>query len=173
MRGPQKPEIDDPAEAEEVAKKVVYDRLAVQPRSRSDLAQALATKGVPAQIAADVLDRFETAGLVDDAEFARSWVQGRQRGKGLAPRALAQDMRRKGVDDEIAREALAELDPDLEVEAAHRLVQTKLRSMRNLEQDVKTRRLVGMLARKGYGPGLAFQVVREELGAEAQPLDSL
>jgi regulatory protein len=165
--------IDDPVEAETVAKTVVYDRLAARARSRADLEQALASKGVPAQIASDVLDRFESAGLVDDVEFARSWVQQRQSGKGLSSRALAQELRHKGVDDQIAREALAELDPDLEVQAAHQLVQRKLRSMTSLAEDVKTRRLVGMLARKGYGPGLAFQVVRDELGAQVAPLDSL
>jgi|SRR5664279_2959490 len=169
----QHEEIVDPVEAETVAKTVVYDRLAVQARSRSDLEQALATKGVPAQIATDVLDRFEEAGLVDDAEFARVWVQQRQAGKGLSSRALAQELRRKGVDDQIARDALANLDPELEVQAAHELVQRKLRSMSSLDDTVKTRRLVGMLARKGYGPGLAFQVVREELGAQAAPLESL
>lgn len=167
-------EITDLVEAETVAKQVVYDRLAACARSRADLEQSLATKGVPAQVATDVLDRFEEAGLVDDAEFARSWVQERQRGKGLSSRALAQELRRKGVDDEIAREALDELDPDVEVQAAHQLVQRKLRSMSSLDDTVKTRRLVGMLARKGYAPGLAFQVVREELGFhQAPPLESL
>ena len=166
-------EITDLVEAEAVAKQVVYDRLAASARSRADLEQSLATKGVPAQVAADVLDRFEEAGLVDDAEFARSWVQQRQAGKGLSSRALAQELRRKGVDDEIAREALGDLDPDVEVQAAHLLVQRKLRSMSSLDDTVKTRRLVGMLARKGYAPGLAFQVVREELGAQAPPLESL
>ena len=168
----QAEEITDLAEAEQVAKTVVYDRLAACARSRFDLEQALAGKGVPAEIAADVLDRFEAAGLVDDAEFARSWVQQRQAGKGLSSRALADELRRKGVDDQLARDALADLDPEVEVQAAHELVRRKLRSMSSLADEVKTRRLVGMLARKGYGPGLAFEVVRTELGAEQQPLDS-
>jgi regulatory protein len=169
----QAEEITDLAEAEQVAKTVVYDRLAACARSRFDLEQALTTKGVPAEVAADVLDRFEAAGLVDDAEFARSWVQQRQAGKGLSARALADELRRKGVDDDLAREALAELDPEVEVQAAHQLVQRKLRSMSSLADEVKTRRLVGMLARKGYSPALAFEVVRTELGAEQQALDSL
>ena len=83
------------------------------------------------------------------------------------------ELRQKGVDDEIAREALAEIDPEAERQAAHRLVQTRLRSMHGLDDQVRTRRLVGMLARKGYAPGLAFEVVRDELGAEPEPLDSL
>ena len=163
----------DPGAAYAAAKKIVYDRLAASPRSRSDLEQALAKKQVPAQIAAEVLDRFEQAGLIDDAAFARSWIDGRQRGRGLASRALAMELKRKGIDDDIAREALAEIDPDSERQAAHRLVQVKLRSMTGLDDQVRTRRLVGMLARKGYSPGMAFDVVRAELGAQAEPLDSM
>lgn len=169
----QHEEITDLVEAAAVAKQVVYDRLAVQARSRFDLEQALAGKGVPASVAADVLDRFEAAGLVDDVDFARAWVQQRQAGKGLSSRALAQELRGKGVDDQIVRDALAELDPDVEVAAAHDLVRRKLRSMARFDEATQTRRLVGMLARKGYSPGLAFQVVREELGAETPAIDSL
>jgi regulatory protein len=179
--GPEGELTDDPSTgsgaglAEELgrARQIVYDRLAVQARSRADLEQALAKKHVPAEVAAAVLDKFEAAGLVDDEEFARAWVQGRQRSKGLSSRVLAMELRRKGVDDEIARQALSELDPELEVQAAHRLVQTKLRSMSTLDETTKIRRLTGLLARKGYSPQLAFEVVREELGAEVQPLDSL
>ncbi|MCW2768779.1 MAG: recombinase RecX [Aeromicrobium sp.] len=155
------------------AQKIVYDRLAVQARSRADLEQSLAKKQVPAEVATAVLDKFEAAGLVDDEEFARSWVQSRQRSKGLSSRVLAMELRRKGVDDEIAREALSELDPEVEIEAAHRLVRTKLRSMHQLDETAKIRRLTGLLARKGYSPQIAFDVVRQELGAEVQPIESL
>ncbi|QGG43257.1 regulatory protein RecX [Aeromicrobium yanjiei] len=155
------------------ARQIVYDRLAVTARSRADLEQALAKKHVPAEVARAILDKFEDAGLVDDAEFARSWVQSRQRSKGLSSRVLAMELRRKGVDEEIAREALDELDPAVELEAAHRLVQTKLRSMSALDDTTKIRRLTGLLARKGYSPQIAFDVVRQELGAEPAPLESL
>lgn len=169
----QHEEITDPVEAAAVAKQVVFGRLAAKARSRSDLEQALLSKGVPAPVVSDVLDRCESSGLVDDAEFARTWVQQRQAAKGLSSRALAQELRSKGVDDQIARDALAELDPDVEVQAAHHLVRRKLRSMSQLDEVTQTRRLVGLLARKGYSPALAFQVVREELGAETPPLESL
>lgn len=162
-----------PVELASFAKEILVRKLSERAHSRADLAQALAKKQVPEEIAEAVLEKFETAGLIDDEEFARSWVQGRQRGRGLAPRALALELKRKGVDDEIAREVLAELDPGDERQAAHQLVQKKLRSMQGLDQQVQTRRLVGMLARKGYPPRLAFDVVREELGAEVQPLESM
>ncbi|MCW2823775.1 MAG: recombinase RecX [Aeromicrobium sp.] len=162
-----------PDELASFAKEIVVRKLSERAHSRSDLAQALVKKQVPEGVVEATLAKFEAAGLIDDEDFARSWVQARQRGKGLAPRALAMELRRKGVDDEISKEVLSELDPAAEVEAAHRLVQSRLRSMSRFDDTTKTRRLVGMLARKGYSPQLAFEVVRHELGAEAQALDSM
>ncbi len=86
--------------------------LTAAPRSRAQLETKLAAKGAPADVAARVLDRFEEVGLIDDAEFARSLVRTRQASRGLAGRALRQELRRNGVDDEVATAALAELDPD-------------------------------------------------------------
>ncbi|MCW2831145.1 MAG: recombinase RecX [Aeromicrobium sp.] len=175
MDGQPDAEPDDYDVAAELAKarQIVYDRLAVQARSRSDLEQALAKKQVPAEVASAVLDKFEAAGLIDDAEFARAWVQSRQRSKGLSARVLGIELRRKGVADDIVREALDELDPQAEIEAAHRLVRAKLRSMSRLDDATRIRRLTGLLARKGYAPQLALEVVRHELGADVQALDSM
>jgi regulatory protein len=160
------------ADRESVARKILLDQLTGRARTRSDLEKKLAQRGVPAEVATRLLDRFEEVGLVDDAAFAREWVAQRQEGRGLARRALAQELRRKGIDDEVAREALDEIDPDDEDTAARALVRKKLRSMRGLDHDKATRRLVGMLARKGYPPGMAFAVVRDELGAPGVDLSS-
>jgi regulatory protein len=151
------------ADPETVARKILLDQLTGQARTRKELADKLSAKNVPTEVATRLLDRFEEVGLIDDEAFARAWIASRQPGKGLATRALAQELRRKGVDDEIAREALAEIDPDDEEAAARALVRRKLRSLARFDDTVATRRLVGMLARKGYGAGLAFAVVRDEL----------
>jgi regulatory protein len=153
------------ADAESVARKILLDQLTGQARSRKELADKLAKKLVPTEIATRLLDRFEEVGLIDDAAFARLWVDSRQSGKGLARRALAQELRRKGIADEVAREALDEVDPADEEAAARALVVKRLRSMGRLDDQTKTRRLVGMLARKGYPPGLAMTVVRDEVRA--------
>ena len=153
------------ADPESVARKILLDQLTGQARSRKELADKLAQRNVPADVATRLLDRFEEVGLVDDQAFARAWVASRQPGRGLARRALAQELRRKGVDEEVARQALDEIDPAEEREAARQLVRKKLRGMRGLDQATVTRRLAGMLARKGYPPGLAFAVIRDELGA--------
>ncbi|MGZ5404671.1 MAG: regulatory protein RecX [Nocardioides sp.] len=170
--------IDDQAEgpdadAESVARKILLDQLTGRARSRRELADKLAQKNVAEEVATSLLDRFEEVGLIDDAEFARLWVEGRHAAKGLAPRALAQELRRKGVDDEVAREALEQIDDDEQRTAARALVRKKLRSLQRFDEVTKTRRLVGMLARKGYAPGLAHALVREELGVEAEEQTSL
>ncbi|HVX54071.1 regulatory protein RecX [Nocardioides sp.] len=158
LRGPE-------ADPESVARKILLDQLTGQARSRQELADKLAKKLVPAEIATRLLDRFEEVGLIDDAAFARLWVESRQSGKGLARRALAQELRRKGIADEVAREALDEVDPADEEATARVLVAKRLRSMARLDDQTRTRRLVGMLARKGYPPGLAMAVVRDAVRA--------
>ncbi len=165
---PPDPVADGPdADPESVARKILLDQLTGRARSRQELSDKLAAKGVPAEIATRLLDRFEEVGLVDDGAFARTWVSQRQSasggGKGLARRALAQELRRKGIDDETAEAALDELDPGEEEVAARELVRRKLRSLARFDDQTATRRLVGMLARKGYSSGLAFSIVRDEL----------
>jgi regulatory protein len=162
------------ADPEAVARKILLDQLTGQARSRSELAGKLAAKGVPDDLATRLLDRFEEVGLVDDEAFARAWVSSRGSagsggGKGLARRALAQELRRKGVTDDVAREVLDEIDPAEEEETARALVRKKLRSMNGVDGDKATRRLVGLLARKGYSPGLAFSVVKDELASAGHP----
>ena len=161
------------ADPEQVARKILLDQLTGQARSRSELATKLAKKAVPEEVAERLLTRFEEVGLIDDAAFARAWVQSRQPGKGLARRALAQELRRKGIDDEVAQAALDEIDPDDEVESARLLVRRKLRTAAQLDRTTAIRWLSGMLARKGYPAGVAIRVVREELEAAGHGADDL
>jgi regulatory protein len=143
------------------ARQIVLRQLTAAPRSRSQLEQVLRRKGCPDDVAATVLDRMEEVGLVDDAEYAGILVRSQQAGRGLARRALAQELRRKGIDDDTARGALDAVGEHEEEERARALVAKKMRSMSGLDQAVQTRRLAGMLARKGYGSDIAMRVVRE------------
>lgn len=156
------------ADPESVARRILLDRLQAQPRTRHELAETLRRRFVPPEVAQRLLDRFEEVGLIDDAAFARAWVESRQGGRGLARRALAQELHRKGVPEEVAAAALDEIDPDAEVDAARVLVRRKLRTMGRLDHQTRMRRLVAMLARKGYPPGTALGVVRDELGGEEE-----
>lgn len=153
------------ADPESVARKILLDQLTGRARTRSELADKLRQRNVPEDIARRLLDRFEEVGLINDEAFAQDWIAQRQSGRGLARRALALELKRKGLDDDVARTALDDIDPEDELEAAREQVRRKLRSVRGLEPEKATRRLVGMLARKGHSAGTAYRVVREELDA--------
>jgi regulatory protein len=152
----------DPAQ---VARDICLQQLAVRPRTRAELATILRKRGIADSVAAEVLDRYDEVGLIDDAAFARAWVTSRHHGKGLARRALAGELRRRGVDGEVVGAALEEVDGDTEAATARALVDRKLRSMASAPPDAVFRRLVGMLARKGYPPGVAVGAVKDALAA--------
>ena len=156
--------VDPDADPEDVARTICLRLLTARARSRSELAEALSGRGVPATAATTVLDRLAAVGLVNDQTFADDFARARQQDRGLAVREISRQLRAKGVDGEAITAAVAELSGEAEVEAARRLVARKLRSMARLTPEVKTRRLVGMLARKGYSPSLAFSIVRDAVG---------
>ncbi len=162
-----------PADPEAAAREICLRLLTFSPRTRAQLAEALARRDIPQEVADRVLSRFTEVGLIDDEAFAQAWVRSRHNGKGLAPRALSAELRRRGVADDTIQEAVAELHPEDIEEAARALVSRKLRTTRSLDPDRRTRRLVGMLARKGYSPGLAYRVVKEVLAGEAADADEL
>ena len=147
----------------EVARAIALRQLTLGPRSRAQLAQALATRNVPDEVAQVVLDRYEEIGLINDAEYARILVRTRHSDRGLARRALRHELSKKGVGEEDAAVALEQVSAEHEEATARELVRKKLRTMNGLPYETMVRRLVGMLARKGYGPGVATSVVRSEL----------
>lgn len=150
---------------ESVARAIALRLLTSSARSRSQLAEAMARKDVPDDVAQRVLDRFTEVGLIDDAEYARMVVRTRHAERGLSRRAIAVELRRRGIDDELAGEALEQVDSDDEETAARELVRRKLRSTAGLDAQTRTRRTFAALGRKGYPPGLVARLVREELEA--------
>src|SRR3954453_13742439 len=169
---PGSPE-DEMGDPEAVGPCICLRALTGAPKTRQQLADLLADRGVPDEAAETVLDRFTEVGLIDDAAYARAWVSSRQAGRGLARRALSAELRAKGVDPEVAAEAVEAVDDDDEREAARRLVARKVGAMRRLDRVTASRRLMGMLARKGYNGGLAAAGFRERLdGAAADDLDA-
>ena len=157
---------DDADDPEARARQVCLRLLTLAPRTRAQLADALRKRGIPDTVAAGVLDRYADVGLIDDAAFARAWVESRHYSRGLAGRALAAELKQRGVDSGEIRDAVEELGPDAEVATARKLVAQQLAGTRGQPAQARTRRLAGMLARKGYPPGLAFRVIREAMEAE-------
>ncbi|MER7399522.1 recombination regulator RecX [Streptomyces sp. NPDC000151] len=161
-----------PRTPEEQARAICLRLLTGNPRTKKQLADALQKRGIPDEAAEEVLSRFEEVGLIDDAAFAGAWVESRHHSRGLARRALARELRTKGVESSLIDEAVGRLDPEQEEQTARELVDRKLRSTRGLDRDKRLRRLAGMLARKGYPEGLALRVVRTALEAEAAEEDA-
>src|SRR6478672_1911288 len=134
---PGSPE-DDMGDPESVARGICLRALTGAPKTRQQLADLLADRGVPDEAAETVLDRFGEVGLIDDAAFARAWVSSRQSGRGLARRALQAELRAKGVDPEVAAEAVDVVDDDVERESARRLVDRRVRGMSRLDRATAT-----------------------------------
>ncbi len=155
------------------ARSILLRQLALGARSRHQLARKLADREIPAAVAAALLDRFEEVQLIDDAEFARMWVRTRTAAKALSRSSLRRELADKGIDPDLAEDALLQISDEDEHAQARDVVRRKLRGSADLSdravRDKEVRRLVGVLARKGYSPGTAFSIVKDVLAdAEAQ-----
>jgi regulatory protein len=176
---PEAPDVPDdpqlagpPGDPESVARTICLRQLDRRARTRAELADTLGRRGIPDEAAERVLDRFVEVGLIDDAGLADGFAQAQHQERGLSGRAVAMKLRRRGVAEESVQAAVAGIDRGSEVEVARRLVERKLRSA-DVHQDsvALTRRLVGLLARKGYAPGLTYDVVRTALAERAEAGD--
>jgi regulatory protein len=154
---------------EEAARQICLRLLAAGPRTRAQLASALRRRRVPDEIAEAVLGRFAEVRLIDDAAFAQAWVETRHHGRGLARRALSAELRQRGVAADEVRAAVGSLGDADELAAARRLVAKRVGASRGRPLPARVRHLVGILARKGYPAGLAYQVVREALEWDSLP----
>jgi len=143
----------------------VLDALSRSARTRGQLSELLERKGVPEEVGEAVLDRFAELGLVDDAAYAEAFTRSRHEHRGLGSRAIAFELRRRAVPDELVQEAVSMLDADQEQETASRLARERQARMASLPREVQARRLAGFLARKGYGGQVVGRAVREALAA--------
>lgn len=162
------PEAPAPADRdpEAVGREICLRLLTLSPRTRAQLADALHRHRVPAEAAETVLNRLTEAGLIDDAAFAKAWVESRHHGRGLSRRSLSNELRHRGVDGDDITEAVETLDPEQEIETARRLIERKLEATRGEPPERRARKAASMLARKGYPVGLVFRLIRESLELE-------
>jgi len=163
-----RPSTSEPAR-EEQARALCLRLLTARARTRAELAGQLARRGYPDDVSGPVLDRLATVGLIDDTDFAQQWVESRRTHAGKGRRALAAELHAKGVDNEIITAALAGIDAGAERSRAEELVRAKLRREALVDDQARvSRRLIGMLARRGYSHNLAGEVVLAELAAERE-----
>jgi regulatory protein len=161
---------DPEADPEAVARQICLRMLTAAPRTRAQLAGALRRRGLPEEVAEAVLGRFADVKLIDDATFANAWVESRHHGRGLSGRALAAELRGRGVASGDIQAAVDRLGPEQEMATARSLVARRLAATRGQPAPARVRRLVGVLARKGYSQALAYRVTREALEQEGVDL---
>jgi regulatory protein len=166
-------EVDAPGDPESVARLICLRLLTAAPRTRAQLADALRRRGVPDDAAELVLGRFTEVGLIDDATFASAWVESRHYGRGLGRRALAAELSRRGVDRGDIEAAVEQLSAETERETALTLVERRLPLTKGPSEAARIKKLVAMLARKGYSAGLACSVVKEAIERAGQDADGL
>jgi regulatory protein len=165
------PQLISEPSREEQARALCLRLLTARSHTRAELSGQLSKRGYPDDVSAKVLDRLAAVGLVDDTEFAEQW-QSRRANARKSKRALAAELHTKGVDDDVITTVLGGIDAGAERDRAEQLVRAKLRR-ETLSEDSKdevrvSRRLVAMLARRGYGQTLACEVVLAELAAERE-----
>ena len=153
--------VNEPRDYVGAAQTICLNALAVRAKSRGELAAQLKRRGIPLDVANEVLDRLERSKLINDLDFARAWSKSRLSSKKISKRVLAQELRRKEVADDLIAIALDEISSDDEFEAALQLGERKARSLQNYADDVRERRITSALARKGYNYGIISRVLKE------------
>jgi regulatory protein len=153
-------------ELETKVRERVLRLLAAQPRTRAELERSLSRAGAPDAVVGRVLDRFAELKLIDDAAYAQAYVRTGIAVRRRGTRSLSAELHARGVASDSVASAVAEVDATQEYATARALAARRAASMARLEPQVRRRRLMGLLLRRGFSSGLAHAVVSEVL-AEA------
>lgn len=162
LDGNAQPAPDDSMAQEERAREYMLRALSASAKTKQQLAKGLADRDIPIAIAEKLLNRFVEVGLIDDGAYAMTLARTRYTERGLARRAIAAELRHKGLDQHHIEPALEQINQEDEETAARELVRGRLPRLASLVPDVQYRRLVGFLGRKGYSSGVANRVIKEE-----------
>ncbi len=144
----------------EDATELAYERslryLSYRARSTEEVRRYLARKEVAPEAVEQVIERLERAGLLDDAAFARQWVENREAFRPRSGFALQMELRQKGVPSQLAEQATEGLDEEA---SARRAADRKAQQLARYDEDTFRKRLLAYLARRGFGYGIARHVV--------------
>ncbi len=143
---------------EQRAKNVLLHQLSRSMKTRFQLQEILKKREIPDEIAQLALDRFTEAQLIDDAVFAAAYVRTRLE-NGRSVSAIRGELRRKGVAQELIEAELDGVDSNREQEIANRLAANRYSRMLNLEAEVRKRRLLGFLQRRGFSQSIAYRAI--------------
>ena len=149
------------ADPYELAHTIALNALVTRAKSKGELLAHLKKRGIADEVANATMYRLQEAGLINDAEFAKAWVQSRHYAKKLSKRMIAGELRIRGVDQLSIDAALDEIDGEDEYRMAFSLAMKKYSTMSRLESEIQIRRIQSLLQRKGFGFDLIGRVIRE------------
>ncbi|HEX5140191.1 MAG TPA: regulatory protein RecX [Dehalococcoidia bacterium] len=145
--------------------------LAMGPRTERDLRERLERRrGFRPEAVEAAVGRMRELGYLDDAAYARFYVESRQ-ASPRSKRALTFELSRKGVDRTVTETALEEHD---DVESAYEAARRRLRSLRDADRATFERRLGNFLASRGFGFGVARATIQRcwrEIGRDGSDVD--
>lgn len=137
--------------------------LAARARSKREVEQKLLQAGYRPCTVEMVLYKLERERILDDADFARQWVESRSTHK-LGRSRIAQELRRKGISQDEAEIALEAIDDEDQLESAVALAQKAAARIKPEEDRRKAvSRIAAMLARRGYGWDIAKEAIRQAM----------
>lgn len=154
---------DQTSDQSATARAICLRLLALAPRPRAGLLQALRRKEIPDQIAESVLDRLTEVGLINDVAYANSFVRIKHRDRALGRTALRTELRRLGVDEESTAAAVETVDVDAERSRATELITKRVDAAMAAGPVAARRRLLSLLSRRGYASEVAVPVVERAL----------
>lgn len=143
------------------AKNTCFRLLKFRPRSEKELRNNLIGKGFDKGVIDQVILEFSRLKLVDDAAFARLWVESRIK-KPLGINRLSFELKIKGIDKKIIEQVINEYDcPEKEENIVRGLVEQKIKKLTNLNKEKIKNRLFGLLLRRGFSRDVVYDVLNE------------
>lgn len=130
--------------------------LSYRERSEAEVSQNLKQHNVPDDVVMEVLERLRRSGLIDDQRFAKHWVENRNEFRPRSRRALAYELRQKGIAQETIQEAVEAID---EYQLAYRTASKYAKKLKQVEWPVFRQKLYAHLARRGFEYEVATQVI--------------
>jgi regulatory protein len=154
---------------EERARNIVLKMLERGPKTSFEIAAALEKHEIPTEIANQLIERFSEVELIDDAAYAEQIAEASRRTKGLARSAVKRKLADKGLDRQIIDQVASDISDEDELSVAIDVAVKRLGQLAKLAPEVRNRRLIGFLQRRGFGSGTVFAAIRE---AEARAVKS-
>jgi regulatory protein len=152
-----------PQELESAVRERCLTLLSHQPRTRAELERSLSRAGAPDDVAAAVLDRLTQVGLVDDTAYAEAYVRTGVGVRRRGTRSLRAELRGRGVAPEVIDLATAQVDDQDERDTALALAARRAQGLARLAPEVRRRRLMGLLLRRGFSAAAVNDVVTQVL----------